>query len=233
MKFSVIVTGYNCEKYIEQCLDSINNQTYKDFEIVAISDGSTDDTAKLLIEAQVDVVLPYFKNLGALIRRFRALDIVTGDIVVFVGMDDYLQPNALEVLAKAYEDPKVKMTYGSWMTPERQGYIAKPYPKEVFENKSFRNHKWLATAPNSFKRDLLLKVPKEKLIDPDTGTFFTNCTDLAYSFPCLEMCSFEEVKVIKDFIYIYRNNHDNTTLNRLGKADKTRVREILKEMECV
>jgi len=47
------------------------------------------------------------------------------------------------------------------------------------------------------------------------------------------MCSFEEVKVIKDFIYIYRNNHDNTTLNRLGKADKTRVREILKEMECV
>ena len=232
MKFSIIVTGYNCKSYVKECMDSLLNQTYKDFEIITISDGSTDNTVWEILQCDgLSATFKHRENLGALRRRYDALQTATGDIILFVGMDDYLQPNALEVLAKVYEDPKVRMTYGSWMTPDRVGQLAKPYPSEVFKNKSFRNHKWLATALNSFKRELLLKVPREKLINPNTGEFFTNCTDLAYSFPCLEMCEENEVAVVKEFIYVYRNEHDNTTLNRLGREHKTKTREILRNME--
>ena len=231
MKFSIIVTGFNAEKYVSECIDSILAQTYTDYELIICDDASTDSTQSF-VSNYLGMNNP--SNNGALYCRYHSVEyLVKGEIMVFVGMDDYLQPNALEVLAKVYEDPKIKLSYGSWMTPERVGYFAQPYPQEVFDNKSFRTHKWLATSPNSFKRELLLKVPREKLIDPVTNEFYTNCTDLAYSFPCLEMCKSDEVAVVKEFIYVYRNDHDNTTLNRLGKENKTRVRNTLKTIETL
>ena len=48
MKYSIIVTGYNCEKYVKECMDSIQAQTYRDFEVFAYNDASTDSTQKLL-----------------------------------------------------------------------------------------------------------------------------------------------------------------------------------------
>ena len=232
MKFSIIVTGYNCEKYAKECIDSVLAQTYKDFEVIVVDDASTDNTLSIIKTYGGLIGYAWREtNVGALHLRKYVVDNTDGDVVVFLGLDDKLEPNALEVLAEAYKDDKIKMTYGSWRTFDRQGMIAQPYPSQVFKDKSFRKHKWLATSLNSFKRELLLSVPLEKLIDPRTNKFFTNCTDLAYSFPCLEMCNEDEVAVIKKCIYVYRHDHDNTTLNRLGRQHKTETREILRNME--
>lgn len=237
MKYSIIVTGYNCEEYAKQCIDSILAQTEKDYELIIIDDASTDNTLNIIKACKSkDSRIGYAwreTNTGALSIRHYAVEHTVGDIILFVGLDDYLEPNALEVLNKYYEDDKIRMTYGSWRTPERTAMRVKAYPSEVFKNKSFRTHKWLATSLNSFKRELLLGVPREKLINPKTNEFFTNCTDLAYSFPCLEQCKEEEVAVVKEYIYIYRNNHKNTTLNRLGTAHKTEIREILRNMKAL
>lgn len=232
MKYSIIVTGYNCEEYAKQCIDSILAQTEKDYEIIIINDASTDNTKEVIESYKQENVYSFnsSNNLGALQYRYDFTHAFNGDIILFVGLDDYLEPNALEVLNKVYENPKIRMSYGSWRTPERTAKMVRAYPSEVFKNKSFRTHEWLATALNSFKRELLLKVPKEKLLDED-GKFFTNCTDLAYSFPCLEQCKENEVAIVKEFIYIYRNNHKNTTLNRLGREHKTKVREYLKTIK--
>ena len=234
MKYSIIVTGFNCENYVKECIDSILAQTEQDFNLYIANDASTDNTQLIIDTYEYNekvIFLEGINNLGALYWRQHYVACFTADIVLFVGMDDYLEPNALEVLNKYYENPAIKMTYGSWRTIERQAKVVKAYPSEVFINKSFRTHEWLATSLNSFKRELLLQVPKEKLIDPETNEFYTNCTDLAYSFPCLEMCKENEVAVVKEFIYIYRHDHDNTTLNRLGKADKSRVRQTLREVK--
>ena len=48
MKYSIIVTGYNCEKYAKQCIDSILAQTFTDYEIIIINDCSTDNTKEIL-----------------------------------------------------------------------------------------------------------------------------------------------------------------------------------------
>jgi glycosyltransferase involved in cell wall biosynthesis len=234
MRFSIIITGYNAEDYVRECLDSVYAQTFTDFEVIILDDGSTDNT-RLLIEANLHYgwgFLSFKDNLGALDRRELAVNTMTnGEIIVFLGLDDMLTPNCLEVLDKVYT-PEIKMAYGSWMTPQRQGYLAREYPQEVFDNKSFRTHEWLATNPNSFRVELLCSVPIDVLIDED-GNFFKNCTDLAYSFPCLEQCKKNEVAVVKEFIYIYNHNHPNTTLNRLGKEHKTKVREYLKTIKPV
>ena len=138
-----------------------------------------------------------------------------------------MSPDALKVLDKYYEDG-VLMTWGTWQTFKGYAYPAKQYDDDVWENNSFRRASWKATALNTFKKELLLKVPIDVL--QHEGEFFTNCTDLAYSFPCLEMIDKENTRVVREPIYIYRHDHSATTRNRLGKSDKTRVREILKNV---
>jgi glycosyltransferase involved in cell wall biosynthesis len=231
MRFSIIITGFNAEHYVQQCLESVYAQTFTDFEVLIYDDGSTDNTWNNIVTAGNSNAFCFGENKGALHRRWQGVHFCEGEIVLFLGMDDMLTPNCLEVLDKVYTED-VKMAYGSWMTPERQGYLAREYPQEVFDNKSFRTHEWLATAPNSFRVELLCSVPIDVLLGED-GRFMTNCTDLAYSFPCLEQCKKNEVAVVKDFIYIYRHNHPNTTLNRLGREHKTKVREYLKTIKPI
>lgn len=227
MKFSIIATGYNCEQFAKECIESVLNQTYKNWELLIYNDASTDKTK--------DIITPYTdsknvwvfnnqENKGALYGRYTLSQVATGDVVCFLGLDDKLTPNALEVLAGYYTDD-VKMTWGSWMTEQGRGNRAINYTDDVWESKGFRRAAWRATALNTFRRELLLSIPKEELMYE--GKFFDNCTDLAYSFPCLERIEKKNVRVVKEFIYIYRQ-HANTTLGRLGREHKHRIREILK-----
>jgi len=121
------------------------------------------------------------------------------------------------------------MSYGNWMNEHGTINHVKPYPRDVWENRSFRRSSWRATALNTFKTELLRMVPRDVLLD-DNGLFFTNCTDLAYSFPALEMIRPHECAVVSKPLYIYNQFHSNTTLSRLGKENKTRIREKLKRI---
>ena len=89
MKHSIIVTGYNCETYIEDCIDSVLKQTYDNFEILIYNDGSTDNTKKFLEKYKTNVkikILNQDENLGALYGRFFLNKIATGDVISFLGM---------------------------------------------------------------------------------------------------------------------------------------------------
>lgn len=226
MKFSIIATGYNCESYAKECIESVLNQTYKNWELLIYNDASTDLTEEIC-EPYTDSknvwLMTSKENLGALYGRYHLTRLATGDVVCFLGLDDSLPLNALEIIAKNY-DQDTQMTYGSFET-DGYVYLAKEYSREVWENKSFRRSKWEATALNTFRRELLLSVPKEKLMR--NGKFLDNCTDLAYSFPCLESVTKDQCKAIREITYIYRK-HNNNTLNRLGIEHKADIREYLK-----
>lgn len=226
MKITFIVTGYNCERYVEECISSIHQQTYKDIEILAYNDASTDKTGRFLNKLGVDT-LTMTKNTGATYGRYELTKKATGDVMFFLGMDDALPKNCAEIIAKTYQ-PHVLMTYGSWKHMKGSDFIAQPYPNEVWENRSFRKHKWFATAPQTARRELILQIPEDKL--KWEGKWFDNCTDLAITFPLLEMCEKHEVAIIQTPIYLYRSSEPNNTLNRLGRANKTLNRERLKKM---
>ena len=226
MKFTIIATGYNCERFAKDCIESVIKQTYTNWELLIWNDASTDNTAKVCKDMLQDNITLFTnqKNEGALKGRYELSKIAKGDVICFLGLDDMLTPNALDVLNGYYTDD-VKMTWGSWITPEGRGNRAMNYTDDVWERKGFRRAAWRATALNTFRKELLLSVPKEELMHE--GKFFDNCTDLAYSFPCLEKIEKKNVRVVKEFIYIYRQ-HENVTLNRLGREHKSRIREILK-----
>lgn len=100
-KISVIVPIYNVEKYLENCLQSIINQTYQNLEIILIDDGSTDESGFICNKyAQKDsrILVKHIRNAGQANARNIGLDMATGDYISFVDSDDWLEKNMLAEL---------------------------------------------------------------------------------------------------------------------------------------
>ena len=102
-KFSVLIPAYNAEKWIMRCLDSILQQTLNEIEVIAVDDGSTDNTQAILLEAaQKDnrITVLSQSNCGASVARNSALQYVNPDseYIYFMDADDRLDVNALEHL---------------------------------------------------------------------------------------------------------------------------------------
>ena len=104
---SIIVTVYNREDFLEECLQSIKNQTYKNFEVIIIDDGSTDKSKEIALKFQNEdnrfkliasehIGFPLAKNLG--------LANVSGDYIIFLDSDDCAYPQWLELLYNAIVD---------------------------------------------------------------------------------------------------------------------------------
>ncbi len=107
---SIIVPVYNTEKYISECLNSLFQQSYSHIEIIAIDDGSTDNSLNLLKElAAKDSRLKVFSqpNQGVSAARNLALSKATGTYVMFVDADDWIDSSTIEECLQAIEDADV------------------------------------------------------------------------------------------------------------------------------
>lgn len=92
-KLSIVVPVYNVEEYLEKCIESILNQSFKNFELILINDGSTDKSSLIcdkFAEEYDNVVVIHQKNLGVSEARNTGLDIVNGDYITFVDSDDWI-----------------------------------------------------------------------------------------------------------------------------------------------
>lgn len=100
-KISIIIAAYNVEKYIGNCINSIIKQTYSDFELIIVNDGSSDNTAKICDDySQIDQRIKVFhqENKGVGYARNEGLKKVTGDYVTFIDSDDEIHETYLERL---------------------------------------------------------------------------------------------------------------------------------------
>lgn len=107
---SIIVPVYNCEAYLEQCLRSIADQGYPNFEVLLINDGSTDRSGEMcdaFVARDTRFRVAHKANGGVSSARNLALDQIHGDHVVFIDADDYVESTFLEKLLKAIEDRDV------------------------------------------------------------------------------------------------------------------------------
>ena len=99
--FSIIIPVYNVEKYLPKCLDSLINQTYGDIEIICVNDGSIDNSLQVLNEyAQKDARIKVInqENNGVSTARNVGIDNATGDYLLFVDADDWLDLKTCEIL---------------------------------------------------------------------------------------------------------------------------------------
>lgn len=114
-RLSIIVPAYNVECFLDKCLASICNQTFRDFEVLLINDGSTDSTSRLCeVWAAKDarVRLINQKNCGLAAVRNVGVREARAALIMFVDSDDYLELDAIEILLQRKEETGVEIVIG-------------------------------------------------------------------------------------------------------------------------
>lgn len=134
-QISIIVPAYNVEKYIEQCLTSVINQTYKNLEIIVVNDGSKDKTGEIIEKlARRDKRIVYInqENKGVAEARNTALQKVTSEFVMFVDSDDWIDLETCEVAMNELISENADVVMFGYV----REYSSKSLPKAMFdENK--------------------------------------------------------------------------------------------------
>ena len=98
---TVIIPVYKTKDYLEKCVESVINQTYKNLEIILVDDGSPDESGELCDKLKVSdsrIVVVHQENQGLSGARNTALNIMTGDAVTFVDSDDTIDPHMIEYM---------------------------------------------------------------------------------------------------------------------------------------
>lgn len=114
MKVSVVITLYNIEKYIKQCLDSVLSQTYKNLEVLLVDDCSTDNTMLIVSQYKDEriILLKHPHNMGAGQARKTGIEAATGDYVITVDGDDWLSEDFIEKLVANAEETHADIVSG-------------------------------------------------------------------------------------------------------------------------
>lgn len=220
---SVIVPIYKVEKYVNQCVDSIINQTYKNLEIILVDDGSPDNCPNICDDyARADsrIKVVHKKNGGLMSARQAGLKAATGDYVGFVDGDDYIKENMYEKFADAIEkyNPDMALCEFWFSYPDKnegssqkltRQYFNKPqlekevYPTMLFKDKfySFGINPccWSKVFKKKLLEDNLYKVTPEIKIGEDA----------AFTYPCL--LDADSIAYIDDYLYYYRINPQSMT----------------------
>lgn len=133
-KFSLIIPAYNVEKYIKKCLDSVLNQTYNNYEIIIINDGSTDNTSKILesYKSNKKIKIINQENKGLSNARNTGVSNAKGDYILFIDSDDFIEKELLEILNKTIKDEDLVRFQIRIL--DETNKIIKEYKEETFNN---------------------------------------------------------------------------------------------------
>ena len=127
-KVSIIIPVYNAEKFLEKCLDSIINQTYKNIEIICINDDSTDNSEKILKQYQLKdnrIIFKTIENGGLTRARNTGIKEATGEFFMFVDSDDYIESNMVEKMLNTINKEKADVVRCTNFLENQDGEILK------------------------------------------------------------------------------------------------------------
>lgn len=243
-QISVVLPVYNVEEYLRQCLDSLANQTFEDFEVICVNDGSGDSSLSILEEyASEDERFKIIsqENKGLSGARNTGMDYIKGRYLLFLDSDDWLELNALELLynhANALNSEMVIFPY-RYFNQETKQYEENDFTKlnmfdSSVDNKNF-NYKNIP--------ETVFRIPHESIKLYDVKTL----KKLAVKFP--EGLNYEDayffykiffklnkVSIIRTPIYNYRIRNDSICTTGTEKSFDifkilTSIKNFLKEDE--
>jgi len=121
---SVIVAVYNAEEYLEECVESILTQSYRDIEIILVDDGSTDGSGELcdaLAENDDRIAVIHRENGGVSKARNMGLDAARGDVIAFVDCDDYILPGMYEAMLDKMKETGARISVCTVIDEQEDG----------------------------------------------------------------------------------------------------------------
>lgn len=182
MKVSVLVAAYNRYDYLKECLESIRNQTFKDFELIVVDDGSTEDMSG--IEDLCDIYYRFGENKGISATRNMSMDLARGEYIFIVDSDDVLEPTCIEEELNLIEDTGADMVfcrlpfincegvfvYGEFSVrvqtiPEVMREKLMPHPSSLIRRSSLGKAKYSEEYSSAVDLDFLLSFMLQKKQD--------------------------------------------------------------------
>jgi glycosyltransferase involved in cell wall biosynthesis len=138
VRFSILMPVYNRERYVRQAVDSVLSQSFTDYELFAIDDGSTDRSAEILRSYGDKIKLLQQANQGPEAARNKAAALARGEYLVFLDSDDFFFPFALETLDKVIRYfNKPPLVLGAYSFDQNQASVPAPAPIETFKFENF------------------------------------------------------------------------------------------------
>lgn len=222
--FSIIIPIYNVGKYIKRCLDSVVSQTFSDYEVILVDDGSTDDSSIICDEysKKYDNILVFHKENGGLVSARQAgAKIAKGKYIICVDGDDWVSEVLLETLYDCIKKSNADIIcYGyfnyincqnnpyEWKYEEglytKKKIIEKIFPNLIYssDGKTFPCAIWAKAFKNGLYVDEQLELNPSIRIGEDA----------ACVIPCIHNA--DSLYIIYDCLYYYRHNGDSMTKNR-------------------
>lgn len=240
-KFSIIIPVYNTEKYLRECLDSVKSQTFPDFEVLLIDDGSTDLSGKICDDyAKNDErFIVYHKvNGGVSEARNFALDKIRGEYVKFVDGDDLLDKDCLQELAEYIEQYKWDVIEHSWYTffddgkREFENWFEADYTVKKGENKSylyrllFDSYRMGSMCKKAVKADFFNGTKAKIRFDKE----MVFAEDQMVAVEIFDKC--ESVKFINEPYYGYRKGLQSAT-GKFNIKKKDNIKMLLKYLDSL
>lgn len=230
MKLSIIVPIYNVEAYLCRCIDSILNQTFTEFELILVDDGSPDNCGEICDQyASQDkrIKVIHKKNGGLSDARNAGLDIAQGSYIGFVDGDDTVDPKMYERLLNALESNRADIAVTGFRNLDHEGNLVAMYPnleqEKVYSKKDYIHNffptvKWeiMASACNK----LYCKNLFEKIRYP-VGKLYE---DSFVQLPLLDIC--KKIVVIPTHDYNYYFARENSIMNAAFSEKKFQQIEL-------
>lgn len=240
---SVIVPIYKAEKYIRRCIDSLLCQTYQDFELLLIDDGSPDNSGMICDEyAEKDsrIKVIHKQNEGVSKSRQCGLELATGEYVIHADPDDWVEPDMLEQMVSCIEDDESGYVADIIICGHyREEYdksnliIEKPGASSIYvsSDKHYSDYDscdvFTSLITNKIHGNVWSKLVRRSVIEK-YGLFFNPelslCEDYCF---CCQLCSHDAIKVrfLDKAFYHYDLHSNENSIARIIKAPAIRSRE--------
>lgn len=208
---SIILPVFNAEGFLPQCLDSILRQTYQNWELIAVDDGSKDGSMEILKsyekrDNRIHIISK--ENEGVSIARNIALEHAHGDYIYFVDSDDIVMPEGLMILVKAMESNKTTFIKSDFLPIDEQG-------KQVFINKKQvirRRYDGKVMDSEKFFKKILMKeyflwtcLFRKEIIEKNHIQFIPHCRLMEDAAFVVDYLLYSDRNVYKDAcVYGYR-----------------------------
>lgn len=231
---SVIVPVYNVENYLEECIVSIVVQSYSNFELLLVDDGSTDssgDICEMLKRkySDIDIFVYHKENGGLSDARNYGIDRANGSYITFVDSDDYIKPDYIEELVESLEKNEADMSVCGLSLLKNGILIATndARGKDLFNRENavkmaLKNRIRQSAWGKMYRREVFksIRFPKGLLYE-----------DLAVFFDILLQC--DRIAVFDSPLYIYRIRNESIMRSEFSEKQFCEVRIIEEAMEKV
>ncbi|MBS4195496.1 glycosyltransferase family 2 protein [Lederbergia citri] len=245
-KITVIIPMYNTECYIANCLDSLKNQTYKNFEALIIDDGSSDNSYKIAHEySKEDNRFKVFRqeNKGASAARNMGLKLANGYYIYFLDSDDYINEKTFEKCIREFEHNDVDL-----VTFDAKCFLEKEYldqrgrdyefsissfydRSDILPFKKMSGYEYLKISihENKFRGNSVLFIVKKEVLEKGNDKFIEHLTYFEdYIFLYYLIKNINKVKYLPEPLYFRR-----LTGNSLVTKDSNKERMFKDSLRCL